>query len=338
VTPALRLMQTAAASISHTTPPGRIAVLVLCFNDRQWLERCLTSVSSTRDGDYVVYLVDNASADDSVAYVRAAFPQVRIICNSTNLGFAAGNNAAIKVALADGAEFVVLLNTDTWVEPDWLAELRGVFAADPAIGVVTAMIKNYANDRFDHNFMQILQATPKFVQDAWDGAIAPWYETWTGSGAALMTRRSFYEKVGVIDPAFFMYYEEIDLLRRGRYHGQKITFSTRGVIHHYNRLETKDSGRPVKIRFERGFMIYTLKDQFNPLPKCIIKFLLEVVSRPIGAAFRGEWSRMFKLLRVGVELIVKSPWIIRRRHLEMHAPERLPEMAWLRAAGGRRDA
>ena len=232
--------------------------------------------------------------------------------------------------MADGCEFLVLLNPDTWVEPDWLLEMRVVLAAAPTISVVTAMIKNYEDDRFDQNFIQILQVTPRFIQDAWDGTIAPWYETWTGSGAALMARRSFYEAVGVIDPVFFIYFEEIDLLRRGRYHGHKAAFSTRTVIHHYNRLETPGSGRPVRIRFERGFMIYTLKDQFSPLPKCIIKFLLEVVSRPIGAVFRGEWGRCLKLLRVGVELVLKSPWIIWRRHLEMHAPSRLPEMDWLR--------
>jgi len=319
--------------------PGRehIAVLVLCYNDRKWLEKCLSSLLASDDADFSVYLVDNASADDSVEFVRSGFPGVRIVRNSSNLGFAAGNNEGIRVAIADGAAFIVLLNTDTWVEPAWLRELRAVFAADAAIGVVTAMIKNYENDRFDRNFLQILEATPDFVQDAWDGRIKPWYETTTGSGAALMARRSFYESVGVIDPVFFMYFEEIDLIRRGRYHGHKSAFSTRGIIHHYNRLETPNSARPVKIRFERGYLIYTLKDQFSPTLKCIVKFLMEVVSRPIGAVFRREWRRLWLLLRTDVELLVKSPWILRRRHLEMHAPSRLPEMAWLRPTGDRRD-
>lgn len=314
---------------------GLVAVVVLCFNERKWLEKCLASVLATRDGNFRVYLVDNASSDGSAEFVRGAFPQVSIVSNSSNLGFAGGNNEGIKAAVADGAEFIVLLNPDTWVEPDWLTEMRAVFTTCPGISVVTAMIKNYENDRFDQNFIQILQATPKFIQDAWEGSIAPWYETSTGSGAALMARRTFYESVGVIDPEFFIYFEEIDLLRRGRYHGHKAAFSTRAVIHHYNRLETPNSGRPVRIRFERGYMIFTLKDQFSPLPKCVIKFLLEVVSRPIGAAFRGEWGRMAKLLRVGVELVVKSPRIIRRRRLEMRMPQRLPEMTWLRGISQR---
>lgn len=168
---------------SRTTADGEVAVVVLCYNERRWLEKCLTSVLATRDPAFRVYLVDNASSDGSAEFVRERFPTVTIVTNSANLGFAGGNNEGIRAAVGDGAEFIVLLNPDTWVEPDWLTELRAVFAADPRIGVVTAMIKNYEDDQFDQNFMQILQATPAFVQDAWNGTIRPWYETHTGSGA-----------------------------------------------------------------------------------------------------------------------------------------------------------
>jgi GT2 family glycosyltransferase len=309
---------------------GHIAVIVLCYNERKWLEKCLTSVLATDDADFRVYLVDNGSSDGSAEFVERAFPTVRIVRNGRNLGFAGGNNEGIRAAVEAGADFLVLLNPDTWVEPRWLEEMREIFAADPAISVATAMILNYENDDFDQNFLQILQSTRGFIQDSWNRSVKPWYLTETGSGAALMARRSFYESVGVIDPEFFIYYEEIDLLRRGRFHGHKIAVSTRGIIHHYNRLETPNSGRPVKIRFERGYEIYTLKDQFNPALKCIIKFLMEVVSRPIGAAFKGQWGRCLQLIRVGAELVVKSPWILWRRHLEIRDPSRLPEMKWLR--------
>lgn len=329
------------ASAGDTRDPtrsgGSIAVLVLGFNDSKWLPRCLSSVLATKDDDFVVYFVDNASSDGSAEFVAATFPQVRVVRNTTNLGFAAGNNEGIRVAVREGAEFIVLLNTDTWVEENWLTELRGVFAADPTIGVVTAMIRNYEDDRFDRNFLQILAATPAFIQDAWDGRVRPWYHTDTGSGAALMARRSFYEAVGVIDPVFFMYFEEIDLIRRARYLGYRAAFSTKAVVHHHNHLETPTAGRPTKTRFERGYMIYTLKNQFDPLPKCVIKFLLEVVSRPVGAAFKGQWKRMLTLLRTDLELVLRSPAIVWRRHLEMHAPGRLPEMRWLRTRPGQGD-
>lgn len=315
---------------------AKVAVIVLCFNERKWLERCLTSVLKTEDDHFQVFLVDNASSDGSTEFVERTFPTVAIVRNTANLGFAGGNNEGIRAALAAGAEFVFLLNPDTWVEPSWLREMRAHYAEEPSLDVVTSMILNYDDDDFDRNFLQIVSSTPGMVQDSWNRRPKPWYDTTTGSGAALMARRSFYEDVGVIDPVFFIYFEEIDLLRRGRFHGKRIAVSTKSVIHHYNRLETPNSGRPVKIRFERGYLIYTLKNQFDPLLKCVLKFLLEVVSRPIGAVFRGQWKRAWLLVRADAELLLKSPWILYRRYLEMHHPERLPEMTWLRPSRGQK--
>jgi GT2 family glycosyltransferase len=315
---------------------AKVAVLVLGFNDQKWLPRCLASVLATQDDNFEVFFIDNASSDGSAEYVQESFPSVKVVRNSSNLGFAGGNNEGIRAALAAGAELVFLINPDTWIDPAWLREMRAHYAADPTLDVITALILNYDDDRFDRNFLQIVSNTPDFVQDAWNGCVRSYYETITGSGAALMARRSFYEDVGVIDPEFFMYFEEIDLLRRGRYHGKRIGVSTKSIVHHFNHLESPDSGKPSKLRFERGFLIYTLKNQFDPAIKCVIKFLLEVVSRPIGAILRGEWKRAWALVRADVELIVKSPWILYRRHLEMYAPERLPEMAWLRSAASRR--
>ena len=324
---------------SSSRPPdarqAKVAVVVLGFNDRKWLDRCLTSVLATDDHNFQVIFVDNASSDGSAAFVEESFPSITVVRNTINLGFAGGNNEGIREALRTGAEFVFLLNSDTWVESSWLRELRAHFAEEPSLDVVTSMILNYEDGRFDRNFLQLVSDTPGFVQDAWNGNPRPWYDTSGGSGAALMARKSFYEDVGVIDPEFFMYFEEIDLLRRGRYHGKRVAVSTKSVVHHFNHLETPDSGKPSKTRFERGFLIFTLKDQFNPLLKCVMKFLLEGVSRPIGALFRRQWIRAWALVKIDVELLLKSPQIIWRRHLEMHAPARLPEMAWLRPSPDR---
>jgi GT2 family glycosyltransferase len=334
-------------SAGHTTSPvslvpqedraqGKVAVIVLGYNDRKWLDKCFTSVLSTLDGNFQVIYVDNASTDGSVEFVRERFPEIMIVRNKTNLGFAGGNNEGIRVALDCDADFVFLLNSDTWVSPTWLAEMRKHFADEPSLDVITAMILNYEDGRFDRNFLQLVSNTPDFVQDAWNGTRRPWYDTTSGSGAALMARRAFYEDVGVIDPVFFMYFEEIDLLRRGRFQGKRVAVSTTSIVHHFNHLETPDSGKPSKMRFERAYLIYTLKNQFDPLLKCVLKFLVQVVSRPIGAVFRGQWKRAWLLVRADVELLLKSPWILYRRHLEIHSPERLPEMTWLRPSRGQK--
>ncbi|MCK4470571.1 MAG: glycosyltransferase family 2 protein, partial [Anaerolineae bacterium] len=110
----------------------RVSVVILNWNGRRYLEDCLTSLQDQTFTDFDVILVDNGSTDGSVEWVAERFPQVRVIRNETNVGFAAGNNQAIR---ASQAEFVATLNNDTRVEPDWLAMLIAAAEEDPTVGM-----------------------------------------------------------------------------------------------------------------------------------------------------------------------------------------------------------
>jgi GT2 family glycosyltransferase len=313
------------------TEQPHVVVVVLGYNEIAWLGRCLSSVLATRYDNFTVVFVDNASSDGSRELVADQFPAVHIVLNDRNLGYAGGNNSGIEYAFTLDPDCVVLLNPDTWVEPDWLNHLVDVFRDDPEIGVVTAMIRTYdSNTRLDTSCSQIFRTIPACLDDLWTDKLKPWYYTDTGSGAALMMSRKFLTTVGIIDPEFFIYFEEIDLLRRGRLHGFRLAISTTGIVHHFNRLEDPEQTRPTKIRFERGHMIFTLKNQNEPLIKSFIKFALEGPSRILGAVIGREWDRALKLTGAFVELLLKSPKIILRRHLEKRYPNRLPEMRWLK--------
>ena len=109
-----------------------LAVIILNWNGRDYLEDCLAALmAQTRPAESIT-LVDNGSSDDSVAFVRARFPGVAIRENGGNVGFAAGNNAALRRLTADVA---VLLNPDVILSPDCLAALVATLAADPTIGL-----------------------------------------------------------------------------------------------------------------------------------------------------------------------------------------------------------
>lgn len=316
----------------------RVAVIVLGFNDASWLPKCLTTLSATDYPDFFTIFVDNASTDNSVDLVRTGFPHVQIVESRRNLGYAGGNNLGIRSAVEQHADYFVLLNTDTCVEPDWLQQLMEVFQEDADVGVVTASMRNYDDLTLDRNYEQILSVTPGFLQDAMNQEIRSWYETSTGSGAALAVSRQFIERVGVIDPVFFMYYEEIDWIRRGRRHCFRIAVSTRAIVHHYNHLEDPTERKPAKIRAERGHMIFTLKNQFESPFKSVTKFLLEGPSRVTGALFARQWKRAANLAWITLELFLRAPLILRRRRCETHCPDRLPEMDWIRPAAERDDA
>ena len=316
-------------------PGVSVAVIVLGYNDLQWLDRCLGSLVAVDCPGLRVIYVDNASTDGSVVFVRDRFPNIEIIASEKNLGFAGGNNLGIQRALEIAADYLVLLNSDTWVEPDWLVKLLAGFRETGNVGAVTSSIRTYDGDTADKGYTQILSSTPDFIRDSVIHVRRPFYETWTGSGAALALSQEFIEKVGMIDPVFFMYYEEIDWLRRGRLHGFTTLVSTEAIVHHFNHLEDPSQTKPSQIRSERGFLIYVMKNHEEILTKSVAKFLFECISRISGALLKRQWKRSFQLAKISLELSLKLPRILWRRQLELKRPSDLPEMIQLEEAASR---
>jgi len=126
----------------------KVAVMVLNYNGIKWLHDCLSSIVQTEYPDLDVYLVDNGSTDSSVDYVRQSFPWVKMISNTTNLGFSEGYNRAVgKVE----SEYVLLLNNDTRIlTPDWANLLVELAMEDPDIAAVACkMVSMDDHSRLD---------------------------------------------------------------------------------------------------------------------------------------------------------------------------------------------
>ena len=125
----------AAASGSIQMPS--VDIIVITFNGMRFLERCFRAIERTDYPNYRVILVDNGSEDGSADYVASNFPYCDIIRTGNNLGFAGGNNVALRLSLEREAEFVVLLNDDAFIcDPEWLSKAVGISTADPLIGMV----------------------------------------------------------------------------------------------------------------------------------------------------------------------------------------------------------
>jgi len=193
----------------------RVCVLVLNYNGRHHLEYCLPSLCATAYANYEIVLLDNASSDDSVAFTRANFSQIAVIETGGNLGWARGNNVGIRYALARGADYIVLQNNDTRVDPRWLAQAVQVAEADPRVGFVGfQMLQEYIQGEDPDG------ARFEALMVAWDGLqIEPARHI---SGAALFVRAAVFDDVGLIDEALFFYGEEDDLEHRARQAGYKL--------------------------------------------------------------------------------------------------------------------
>jgi GT2 family glycosyltransferase len=214
---------------------------VLNWNGRRYLDDCFEALLAQElDGGFEPMLVDNASTDGSVEHVRRYWPAVRVVRCTGNLGFAAGNNVGMRAATG---RHLVLLNTDTRVQPGWLSALVNAVGLDPRIGAVTSKLVFMADPG------EIQNAGSLLLSDG-SGADRGFHERDTGQyqcreevfgacGAAVLYRREMLEDVGHFDETFFNYYEDTDLNWRMRLRGWKVLYEPAALVHH---VHTGSSG------------------------------------------------------------------------------------------------
>jgi GT2 family glycosyltransferase len=204
--------------------------IVLSWNGREDTERCLDALAKVREPPVRIFCVDNGSTDGSVEAVRGHHRETLLIENGRNLGFAGGCNVGIRQALADGAEWVVLVNNDAVIAPDALAGFAAAAEHHPDAGVLAG--KLYRADRPD----RIWYAGQRFL--AWLGYSGrhrgegrrdgPRYErlvaTDRANGALMAISRGAIERVGLLDEELFAYVEDVDYSLRARAAGFEVLF------------------------------------------------------------------------------------------------------------------
>ena len=302
-----------------TTSLPLVYALVLNHNGSRWLPRCLQSLQSTSYPKLRVVLLDNASTDDSLEVARQAAPELEIFALPANLGFSEANNAGIRLGLEGGASYIALINNDTYVEPDWLTRLVEVAEANPRVGILGPAQLVYDGDAFNTWMTTALPA--QTLAGLRDGAARPaflaveWVE-----GSALVARRSVFERVGLLDPLLFAYFEECDLCRRARVAGFEVALVPSSRIHHYRGGSWSQPPIARRQRFHllRNGMIYNSTDPSLSLAANFLHLLRhDAVNLKAALLGKGEmftWARAN--LSVGVSLpAMYRKWRADRRRL-----------------------
>ena len=218
----------------------RVSIVIVTWNALPLLQQCLPSVVATDYPNLEILLADNASEDDSVAWVEQTFPDVRIVRHPENWAFCRGNNEAIKHATGD---YVVLLNNDVEVPPGWLRPLVEAMEAAPDVGAVQPKLLQYhERDRFEYagasgGFLDrfgypFLRGRLFFDMEKDQGQYDDARDVFWATGAALVLRRSALDEVGLLDERFFMHMEEIDLCWRLWRHGWRVRVVPESVVYH----------------------------------------------------------------------------------------------------------
>ena len=215
----------------------KVLVVVLNMNGLKLLKRNLQSVVETDYDDFDVLVVDNASTDGSVEYVKRKFPDVFVEINGENLGFGRANNVAFSKY--PGYEFYVLLNNDVNVEPEWLKELLIVVDEDKKIAVIGPKML-YPKKR---NGQYVINSAGGIIDkwergfDRYDGCIDNGRydgveEVDFVCGGAMMLRSKALQEVGVFDERMLIYHEDVDLSLRMSEGGWKVVYCGKSNVYH----------------------------------------------------------------------------------------------------------
>lgn len=297
-----------------------LAVIVVSYNTHRLLRECLTSVFESLERSELrgeVWVVDNNSSDGSAEMVRAELPNVHLVANTTNRGFAAANNQALRaLGLGDPAalnppQAVLLLNPDTVVRDDALGQMYSALLDDPGTGITGAGL-TYPDGSFQHSafrFPDLFQVffdffpinhrlTDSRLNGRYPQALYQRGEPFPIDhplGAALMARWETVKQVGPMDERFFIYCEEIDWCMRSRDHGWRTLCVPRAAIVHYAGQSTRQSHDEMFIALWKSRFLLIKKhypSSFQRLARVVVSLgLKRRIRRARSAVSRGEMDQ-----------------------------------------------
>jgi GT2 family glycosyltransferase len=282
-----------------------IAVVILNWNGKGLLEQFLPSVMAYSP-EAAIYVADNASTDGSVAFVKANYPQIKIIANKGNLGYAKGYNEALQDV---EEEIYALVNSDVEVTEGWLGPVIELFEKDPETAIIQPKILDYKNkthfeyagaaggfiDKYGFPFCRgRIFDTIEEDKGQYDDET----EIFWASGACFFIRKDVYRELGGFDEDFFAHQEEIDLCWRAFNKNYKARFCYRSVIYHVGGA-TLNSGSPRKtfLNFRNSLWMMT-----KNLPTGVMFPVLFIRLAHDGVAgvrflFKGQFAHLWALLR-----------------------------------------
>lgn len=214
----------------------RLCVIILTYNHWVDTETCLESLARAGSVPAHIIIVDNASTDDTVARARRTFPEVEVIANPANLGYAQGNNRGLQHALDEKFEYVMVLNNDVTIDPACLQTLLCAADENPNAALIGPMVY-HARER------DVIQSAGGILPPSWRAYHRGANETdhhqfrnvervdWL-TGCAVLARTSMLAKFGLLDPDFFMYGEDVDWAVRARRAGFDVLFVPTAHVWH----------------------------------------------------------------------------------------------------------
>lgn len=283
----------------------KIAVVILNWNGTKLLEQFLPSVVKYSP-EAEIYVADNASTDDSVDFVKANFPTIKIVENSGNYGFAKGYNEALQHI---DAEIYALVNSDIEVTENWLKPILEIFENEAKTAIIQPKLLDFKNkeyfeyagaaggfiDQYGYPYCRgrIFETIEKDNGQYNDAREITW-----ASGACFFIRSKVYHELRGFDDDFFAHQEEIDLCWRAKNKGHQIKYNPNSVVYHVGGATLKQ-GNPKKTFLNfRNSLLMLVKN----LPKeslfsvLVVRMLLDGIAG-VHFIFQGKFSHCLAILK-----------------------------------------
>jgi N-acetylglucosaminyl-diphospho-decaprenol L-rhamnosyltransferase len=276
-----------------------LSMIIVNWNTAEALAECLTAVIAdcrmpnaeskigNRKSAIEIIVVDNASTDGSAERVRRGFPQVTLIANSQNMGFAAASNQGLRLARG---RYLLLLNPDTVPRPGALAALVAFMDAHPEAGIAGPRLlyadgslqssgrpcPTLASELRDILALYRLTGGERFWGHGRDNSRVQ--EADSISGACLLIRRETMEEIGLLDEGYFLYFEETDWCLRAWQHGWKVYYVPQAEVVHHSMLSTKQRVEPRLVEIYFHSRMHYFRKHHSPWSLWVLRGALLVTS------------------------------------------------------------
>lgn len=275
-----------------------VHVIISTHNGAYWIEKCISSVLNSSIGVHIS-IIDNVSTDHTVDIIRTKFPEVHLICNTIDLGFAKSNNILLRKALEDGADYVFLLNQDAWVEKDTIEGLVKIHQKNPQYAILSPVHVNGAGTALDFNFATYCREyrCPGFLSDLYLHTIKEIYDLHFVNAALWLISKECLLKTGLFDPIFKVYGEDVDYMNRARMKGFKLGLAP------YCRGYHDREKRPPSVKHNRLIatirQICILKDLNKNFFKEVVTYTANLIKNLAMYLIRGKFDSLGAELKNG---------------------------------------
>ncbi len=305
----------------------RVAVVILNWNGRAFLEKFLPLVIQHSQQDAELIIADNASSDDSVEFLQKNYPDIRIIRNESNGGFSKGYNDALHHVQAD---YYVLLNSDIEVSQGWIKPVIDLMESDENIGACQPKLRAYHEktkfeyagaaggfiDKYGYPFCR-----GRLFQNLEEdhGQYDDVQEIFWATGACMFVRAKLYHELGGLDEDFFAHMEEIDFCWRLKSNGYKVMYCPGSTIHHVGGgTLPKSSSRKTYLNFRNNtYLMYKNLPRQKMLRVFLARYFLDAVAA-IKFLLEGGLADFWAVIRAHASFWRHYPSLKKKRSEYFH--------------------